>query len=286
MKKEPDRLLSLIICTYKRDQELSLVLRSLGSIPTNVEIVIVDQNAEPCELGEERDKVDKIIRKRLGSLSEARRVGLQVASGTFVGIPDDDNYYSEGYLDVVLRVLQKYKDEELMVGLVTNWKAFDRFPRSGKLSHWNSLRFGNSGTTIFRREPLLRMKDFGLAMDMSPGTRFPAGDETVLISNVLAERKRRYYIGVADAYIDHPVFPMTKEREYTYGIGMGGLAGKLILKGWCPGLRLALRLLFGPIGLLISALIARDREKTGIAMTKIVRRWKGALMMISTKVAS
>ena len=268
-------LLSLVVCTYKRDKELVRVLRSLGEIPRTVEIVVVDQNPEPLELGDERKKVEKVIRKKIGSLSEGRKEGIRLARGMFVGIPDDDNYYKEGFLETLIGTLERYQADELMVGAIANWKVFKKFPGSRKLGSWETLTYGNSGTIFIRRSVLESMRDYGLAMDMSPGSEFPAGDETMLIANVLSRKKCNYFVGVEHAYIDHPVFPISKERECIYGVGMGGLAAKLMMKKWAPGWRLAIRMMVGaPMELIFYIAIGR-RERGRVAYVKMIKRWEG-----------
>lgn len=273
------KLLSLVICTYQRERELVTVLESLGEIPEEVEILVVDQNTEPVELGQQERKVTQVIRKRLGPLSEGRRMGLDAATGVFIGVPDDDNYYKQGFLEEMLKVLRRYEKDSEMVGAIANWGVFKSFPGSRRMNAWESLKYGNSGTIVMRKEVLSSMRDYGLAMDMSPGSKFPAGDETVLIANVLTQKKGNYIVGVEDAYNDHPVFPTSKEREMLYGVGMGGLAAKMMMKCWLPGWRFAARLLIGPVLEVIVCSILGKQSRLEIAYTKMLKRWEGCWKM-------
>jgi len=279
MTRAKKTLLSLVICTYNRHRELLEVLRSLGDVPEEVEILLVDQNPVPIDLGMQTSKITTIIRKDLGSLSEGRKVGIRRAKGVFIGIPDDDNYYKEGFLKQMLGTLERHRKDTMMVGAIANWEVFKYFPRSEQLSSWQALSFGNSGTIVLRKETIEMMKDYGLEMDMSPGTKFPAGDETMLIANTLSQNKRYYFVGVKDAYINHPVFPISKEREMVYGLGMGGLAAKLMLKPWLPGWKLAARLMIGPFIQVIVCALRGERKRAEIAYTKMIKRWEGYVKM-------
>lgn len=259
------------------------MIRSLSPLPANIEIILVDQNTtgegvrkeELLEMGLNRDQV-KIVRRSLGSLSSARNDGFRRCRGTFVGIPDDDNYYDESFRKEIVEMLTSIRSDKECGGAVLNWKAFRGFPTSArKMKNWESLRYGNSGTIIVRRDVVCR--ELGMSPfpeDMSPGTRYPAGDETYFLANFL-KRSKLSMVATPTIYIDHPIFPENDERERVYGYGFGALAYKLLVMGWGPGVFYAVRLMIGPVIRMLSFPIKNEAKSRALLMLN--RRWKGAI---------
>lgn len=276
-------LLSLIICTYKRNRELKDVIRSLSPLPAEIEIVIVDQNSmnerfEAKSLLETGISSEQLIvvKKKLGSLSSARNEGFKRCSGEFIGIPDDDNYYDDSFRKEIVGLLGSVKLEEDCGGVILNWRAFRGFPQTQrKMKSLECLRYGNSGTIVVRRNvvyQILGMRPF--PEDMSPGTRFPAGDETYFLASFL-KSSRLKMIAASNIYIDHPIFPETDDREKIYSYGFGALAFKLIVMRWGPGAFLAFKLLVGPLIRIMSYNLNGEARKRSWLMLR--RRWEGAI---------
>lgn len=276
-------LLSLMICTYKRKKELKDVIKTLSPLPREVEIVLVDQNSvnervsreELVETGLDSDQLT-IVYRDLGSLSSARNEGFKRCKGDFIGFPDDDNYYEPSFRERIVAKLDSIRHDINCGGVILNWRAFRGFPKSDrKMKRSESLRYGNSGTLVVRRDIVcqeLGMRPF--PEDMSPGTRYPAGDETYFLACLLKESGLDM-VAAPDIYIDHPVFPETNERERVYGYGLGALAYKLIVLGWGPGFIYAIKLLIGPL-VKIFALPLKGRSSR-IGWIMLHRRWKGAI---------
>ena len=284
-----DMLLSLMICTHQRDRELKDVIRTLSPLPKEIEIVLVDQNSEGerVEIGElEEAGLDSsqitVVHRKLGSLSSARNEGFKWCRGTFIGIPDDDNYYDSSFGESIVRTLDSVKLDNECGGVILNWGAFQGFPMTErKMKSVECLRYGNSGTLILKREVIcekLGMSPF--PEDMSPGTRFPAGDETYFLACFL-KRSGLSMIAAPKIYIDHPIFPETSERENVYSYGFGALAYKLFVMGWGPGIFYAVRLLVGPLVKLIS--FKTEEEARRRAWLMLRRRWQGAIDFASSE---
>ena len=276
-------LLSLIICTYRRDKELRDVIRTLCPLPSEIELILVDQNDVServdkdalLELGLDSDQL-KIIHRRLGSLSSARNEGFRMCRGIFIGMPDDDNYYDDSFREGIVEVLSRVRLDSRCGGVILNWNAFRGFPElTRKMNSLEALQYGNSGTMIVRRNVVcveLGMSPF--PEDMSPGTRFPAGDETYFLARYL-EKSRQDMLAVPSIYINHPIFPDTDDRERVYSYGFGALAYKLVVRRWGPGALYALKLLVGPIIRMSPFSKEKDRRKKAWIMLK--RRWRGAI---------
>lgn len=272
-----------MICTYQRDKELKDVIRSLCPLPSNIEIVLVDQNAagekvredEILKLGLDREQL-VIVNRSLGSLSSARNEGFRRCRGTFIGIPDDDNYYDHSFRKKIVETLDSIRYNSDCGGVILNWGAFRGFPRSTRMmKNWECLRYGNSGTLIVRRDVVCRKLGMNpFPEDMSPGTKYPAGDETYFLACFL-KKSGLSMVAKPMVYIDHPVFPESNEREIVYGYGFGALAYKLLVMGWGPGVIYAVRLLIGPVVKIISFPIKVEPKKRAWLM--LHSRWKGAI---------
>ena len=100
-----EELISVIIPTYKRIDTLERALDSVfNQTYTNIELIVVDDNAK---FPETREKVEKIIEKYNGKIKLiknkdnlggglSRNEGIKVASGKYIAfLDDDDEYYPE-----------------------------------------------------------------------------------------------------------------------------------------------------------------------------------------------
>lgn len=94
-----------------------LLSRCLKSIPQreDVEVIVVDDNSDPEYLkpnvfpGMDRPDVEIVFTKEGKGAGYARNVGLRKATGKWLLFADADDYYTDGFLDV----LDKYKDSDL-----------------------------------------------------------------------------------------------------------------------------------------------------------------------------
>ena len=277
-------LLSLLICTHKRNDELIRVIRSMAPVPREVEVVIVDQNVESEKVDRKvlehyftRKENLRIVQKRLGSLSSARNMGFRECCGEFIGIPDDDNYYDTSFRDRVVDRLKDVRENNKCGGILLNWGAFRGYPLTyRRMQGLECLRFGNSGTIIVRRGSVC--KELGMEpfpRDMSPGTPFPAGDETFFLASFL-KKSNKILMTSPDIYIDHPVFPVSIDRERAYNYGFGALAVKLIMLGWTPALVYSIKMMLGPVIRLITSIY--DKDRWALSWIVLSRRWEGAFM--------
>ena len=96
-----------------------LLQRCVNSIPRrdDVQIIVVDDNSDPNVVDwntfqfENEKSIDLILTKNCGSAGAARNVGLRRAHGKWILFIDSDDFYREGFLDV----LDQHKDRDLDV---------------------------------------------------------------------------------------------------------------------------------------------------------------------------
>jgi GT2 family glycosyltransferase len=117
-------VISLIIATVERVTELDRLLTSLDAQSyKHFEVLLVDQNAD--------DRLVPIIRKHAlrvrhlrsePGLSRARNMGLRVAQGDIIGIPDDDCWYPEQLLATVSSWFDSHPEFGVLLGVTRNPK--------------------------------------------------------------------------------------------------------------------------------------------------------------------
>lgn len=90
--------ISIIVPIYKVEKYLSKCVESiLVQTYTNIEIILVDdgspdQCGEFCDKYARHDSRIKVIHKENGGLSDARNVGIEAATGTYIAFVDSDDY--------------------------------------------------------------------------------------------------------------------------------------------------------------------------------------------------
>lgn len=123
-KKMEEKLISIVITTYKRSDKVEEAIKSaLAQSYKNIEVIVVDDNAK---LPEEREKTKKIVEKyenvkyiqnekNLGG-SLSRNAGIDNAKGEFVAFLDDDDKYDKDKVKKQYECYMEHKDDN--VGLI------------------------------------------------------------------------------------------------------------------------------------------------------------------------
>ena len=90
-------LISVIVPVYKAEQYLDECVQSIrNQTYTNLEIILVDDGSpdrcpEMCDEYAKQDSRIKVIHKKNGGPSSARNIGLNAASGLYIGFVDSDD---------------------------------------------------------------------------------------------------------------------------------------------------------------------------------------------------
>lgn len=110
--------ISVIVCTYKRQEMLERALDSVWSQDAgDFEVIVVDDGSEtPVELpAYERDRVC-LIRTEHRGVGAARAEGLNAARGEFVAYCDDDDEWKSNHLSTLLQYLREHPEVALVYG--------------------------------------------------------------------------------------------------------------------------------------------------------------------------
>ena len=104
--------ISIIVPVYKVESYLSRCIDSiLAQTYQNFELILIDDGSPDCcgEICDNYAKKDDriiIIHKPNGGLSSARNVGLDLATGDYIGFVDSDDYISINMYSDMIKLLE------------------------------------------------------------------------------------------------------------------------------------------------------------------------------------
>ncbi len=174
-------LISVIVPIYGIERYVGHCIESLmRQTYQNLEIILVDDGSpdrcpQICDLYASKDKRIKVIHKENGGIVTARKAGVKIAQGEYIGFVDGDDWVGEGYFQSMLNTIMGcdadiavagcsrdlYRksmylhnalpsgvyEGESMEFLRKNMMSFGSFFRFGVTTyHWNKL---------FRREAII-----------------------------------------------------------------------------------------------------------------------------------
>lgn len=106
-------LISVIVPVYKVEVYLNRCVESIVKQSyTNLEIILVDDGSpdrcpEMCDAWGQKDKRIKVIHKENGGLSDARNAGMAIATGTYIGFVDSDDWIDTDFYEKLLFTLKE-----------------------------------------------------------------------------------------------------------------------------------------------------------------------------------
>lgn len=117
-----DDLLSIIVPIYNIDQYVGFCIESLiKQTYRNLEIILVDDGSTDrsgalCDLYRSKDSRIKVIHKENGGLVSARKAGVQIASGSYIGNVDGDDWVEPDFFEVLHRAAVKAEADIVCAG--------------------------------------------------------------------------------------------------------------------------------------------------------------------------
>ena len=133
-KNEP--LISVIVPIYKIERYVGMCIESIiKQTYRNIEIILVDDGSpdrcpEICDLYAKKDSRIMVIHKENGGLVSARKAGIEVARGEYVGYVDGDDWIDKDfYKSLLMEMIHNNAD------LVVAGQSRDLFAQSVKLKN-------------------------------------------------------------------------------------------------------------------------------------------------------
>jgi glycosyltransferase involved in cell wall biosynthesis len=264
-------LVSLIVATRGRDQDVAVLLDSLLSQDhATLEVIIVDQNADD-RLGPIVDAYAprlavRRVRSQVANANHARNLGLAQAGGALVGFPDDDCVLPPG---VLARVVAAFSEDALLQVLTGPAASPEGGLGSGRWrEEAGAITLGNVWTSVIefnlflRRETALALRGFDEAL--GPGTCFGSAEGNDLVARAIRAGHRAVYDpALRIIHPDKRLTDVAVARARLYGTGLG-----LVLRRHAPGAGTWLPFFVRPLGgMVLSALKLRRLELAYYAAT-------------------
>lgn len=184
------REISLILATVGRAAELNRLFDSLAAQTFHeFEIIVVDQNADErlaAVLQRARclGLLIRHLRHRPPNLALARNAGIAIASGRWLGFPDDDCWYEPHLLS---HIMLRSRRADHPQGVICQWVEQNAPQTPGLLSWERSSRFRDfpvSSITLFFERRLIEHVG-GFDGRLGVGQWFGAGEETDIVLRAL-----------------------------------------------------------------------------------------------------
>ncbi len=117
-----DKLISIIVPVYNVKAYLDRCIISLiNQTYKNLEIILVDDGSKDgsgaiCDKYASEDSRIKVIHKQNGGVSSARNLGLDIATGEYIGFIDSDDYVETGMYEALYNVAVSENADMTMTG--------------------------------------------------------------------------------------------------------------------------------------------------------------------------
>jgi glycosyltransferase involved in cell wall biosynthesis len=228
---------SLVLVTLGRTSELERFLVHLQAQEySHLELIVVDQNIDQrlIPLLDKFDAHFPIVRLRSPrGLSRGRNIGLQHATGQFVGFPDDDCWYPPKTLGEIARIMSANPEWAGLTGRpVTDsqgsgYKWFDR--TSGVVDKHTVWRRSTSYTIFLRAAVVRSVGYFDESLGVGSESGRIAAEEVDYLIRAIERNFRIVYDSDLWVYHLEPSSVYDKSliaRGYGYSLGLGHVLRK------------------------------------------------------------
>lgn len=121
-------LISIIVPIYQVDRYLDQCIQSIrNQTYKNLEIILVDDGSNDrcpqiCDVHAKEDKRIIVIHKENGGLDSARKAGISVATGKYVGYIDGDDWVEPNMYEMLFEYARKYNVDVVESGAIDSYK--------------------------------------------------------------------------------------------------------------------------------------------------------------------
>lgn len=122
-----NNMVSIIVPIYRVENYLEECINSLvNQTLKNIEIILVDDGSddkcpEICDFYAKRDTRIKVVHKKNGGADSARKAGISVASGKYVGYVDGDDWVESDMYEKMLNEAEYYQVAVVETGIIDSW---------------------------------------------------------------------------------------------------------------------------------------------------------------------
>lgn len=234
-------IVSLIVATVERTVELDRLFASLAAQTfQDFEVIVVDQNVDNrlspyLQRARDYGLTIKHVRLRPANLSAARNVGIEAATGEWVGFPDDDCWYDAALLQ---RLEHRFRCTDPLSGAAVQWVEEGVPPNLAPSLSWERSRMFRdmpvaSFQLFFHRKLFDRIGNFDCRLGV--GLFFGAGEETDFVLRALHAGALLTF--EPDAQVHHPIkipapTPQARQAARYRERGAGALWAKHGLPKW------------------------------------------------------
>lgn len=120
--------ISIIIPVYKVEEYIDRCIKSVvDQTYNNLEIILVDDGSPDncpviCDKWAEKDSRIKVIHKNNGGLSDARNIGMKIASGELIGFVDSDDWISKEMYQLLYENMKENESDISACGVKMVWE--------------------------------------------------------------------------------------------------------------------------------------------------------------------
>ena len=140
-------LVSVIVPVYKVEQVVKNCIESiLNQTFTNFELILVDDGSPDnsgriCDEYAQKDDRVIVIHKENGGLSDARNVGMEVATGEYVSFIDSDDYISLDFYETLLQAMIDNNSDIVECSVVKFYEngKFDEYSDDLKVANYETV---------------------------------------------------------------------------------------------------------------------------------------------------
>jgi len=198
-------MVSIIICTYNRENLLREALESLVSQQGKFEIVVVDNNSTDGtgEMIKQYSGLSNLVyvKENIQGLSYARNRGWREAKYDYVGYIDDDGRATDGFIKEACHIIEEFSPDAFAGPIypyyntpVPSWfkdeyETHYHYSTSGWLPRDTKISGGNM---FFRKSVLEKSEGFSEHFGMV-GDQIGYGEESELIQRLYDQGSKLYY---------------------------------------------------------------------------------------------
>ena len=120
--RKNDDLVSVIVPIYGEDEYLDQCIESIvNQTYQYLEIILVDDGSTDqcpliCDQWAKKDERIRVIHKKNGGLVSARKAGMDISTGAYIGYIDGDDWVDLDYYEKLVDVARKSKADAIITG--------------------------------------------------------------------------------------------------------------------------------------------------------------------------